>query len=82
MTLKQLWSIIRGRRTNFSCANASWTYYPDGDPMTHQLLDIVDELRNEAIFDPVRQKAADEIERLRAIVGELPQETAESGNGG
>lgn len=33
--------------------------------MTHHLLDIVDELRNEAIFDPVRQKAADEIIALR-----------------
>lgn len=33
MTLKQLWSIIRGRRTNFRFLNASWTYYPDGDPM-------------------------------------------------
>jgi hypothetical protein len=33
MNLKQLWSIIRGRRTNFSWMNASWTYYPDGDPL-------------------------------------------------
>lgn len=33
MTLKQLWSILRGRRTDFRWANASWTYYPDGDPM-------------------------------------------------
>jgi hypothetical protein len=33
MTIKQLWSIIRGRRTNFRFLNASWTYYPDGDPM-------------------------------------------------
>lgn len=33
MTFKQLWSIIRGRRTNFQCLNASWTYYPEGDPM-------------------------------------------------
>lgn len=33
MTLKQLWSIIRGRRTNFRCLNMSWTYYPEGDPL-------------------------------------------------
>lgn len=33
MTLRQLWSIIRGRRTNFKWMNASWTYYPDGDPL-------------------------------------------------
>ncbi len=34
MNLKQLWSIIRGRQTNFRCLNASWTYYPNGDPMS------------------------------------------------
>lgn len=33
MTLGQLWSIIRGRQTNFRWLNASWTYYPNGDPM-------------------------------------------------
>jgi hypothetical protein len=38
MTLKQLWSIFRGRRTNYSWANASWTYYPDGDPMGKTML--------------------------------------------
>ncbi|WP_441235615.1 hypothetical protein [Bradyrhizobium sp. 930_D9_N1_4] len=38
MNLKQLWSIIRGRRTNFSWMNASWTYYPDGDPLGKILL--------------------------------------------
>jgi hypothetical protein len=27
MNLKQLWSIIRGRRTNFSWMNASWGDY-------------------------------------------------------
>lgn len=36
MNLKQLWSIFRGRRTNFSWMNASWTYYPDGDPMSQR----------------------------------------------
>jgi hypothetical protein len=34
-------------------------------PVKAGRLNIVDELRNEAIFDPVRQMAADEIERLR-----------------
>lgn len=34
MTLSQLWSIFRGRQTNFRWANASWTYYPNGDPMS------------------------------------------------
>ena len=33
MNLKQLWQILRGRQTNFSWMHASWTYYPDGDPM-------------------------------------------------
>jgi hypothetical protein len=33
VNIKQLWSIFRGRQTNFSCLNASWTYYPDGDPI-------------------------------------------------
>lgn len=33
MTFKQLWSIIRGRRTNYRFLNISWTYYPGGDPM-------------------------------------------------
>ena len=33
MTIRQLWSILRGLRTDFSWMNASWTYYPDGDPM-------------------------------------------------
>lgn len=33
MNLKQLWSIIRGRQTNFRFLNISWTYYPGGDPM-------------------------------------------------
>lgn len=33
MNLKQLWSIIRGRQTNFRWMNASWTYYPNGDPV-------------------------------------------------
>lgn len=33
MKLKQLWSIIRGRRTNYRLFGISWTYYPDGDPM-------------------------------------------------
>lgn len=28
MTLKQFWSILRGRRTNFRCLNISWTYAP------------------------------------------------------
>ncbi len=36
--------------------------------------DIVDELRDEAIFDPVRQKAADEIMRLRKLLGRLLDE--------
>lgn len=35
MNLAQLWSILCGRQTNFSWANASWTYYPNGDPMGH-----------------------------------------------
>jgi len=33
VNFKQLWSIMRGRQTNFRWANASWTYYPNGDPM-------------------------------------------------
>lgn len=33
MNLKQLWSIIRGRQTNFRWMQASWTYYPNGDPV-------------------------------------------------
>lgn len=33
MTLKQLWSIICGRRTNYRLFGISWTYYPGGDPM-------------------------------------------------
>jgi len=33
MTLKQLWSILCGRQTNYRWLNASWTYYPNGDPM-------------------------------------------------
>lgn len=33
MTLKQLWSVIRGRRTNYRLFGISWTYYPDGDPL-------------------------------------------------
>ena len=37
--------------------------------------DVVQELRDEAIFDPVRQKAADEIDRLRA---ELEQQRYEN----
>jgi hypothetical protein len=28
MTVKQLWSIIRGRRTNYRFANISWTHNP------------------------------------------------------
>lgn len=28
MTIRQLWSIIRGRRTNFRFLNMSWTYDP------------------------------------------------------
>lgn len=32
MTFKELWSILRGRQTNFRWANASLTYYPKGDP--------------------------------------------------
>lgn len=33
MTLRQLWSIFRGRRTNYRLFGISWTYYPDGDPL-------------------------------------------------
>jgi hypothetical protein len=33
MTLKQLWSILRGGRTNYRLFGISWTYYPDGDPI-------------------------------------------------
>ncbi|HJU06470.1 MAG TPA: hypothetical protein VJ692_15085 [Nitrospiraceae bacterium] len=33
MNLKQLWSIIRGRQTNFRWMQASWTYYANGDPV-------------------------------------------------
>lgn len=32
------------------------------------VLDIVDELENEAVFDPVRRRAADEIKRLRRLL--------------
>jgi len=34
MNLKQIWSIVRGRQTNYRFLNASWTYYPNGDPMS------------------------------------------------
>lgn len=37
MNLKQLWSICRGQQTNFSWMNASWTYYPNGDPLERQM---------------------------------------------
>jgi hypothetical protein len=33
MNLKQIWSILQGRQTNFTWMRASYTYYPDGDPM-------------------------------------------------
>lgn len=33
MTIKKLWSIIQGRRTNYRLFGISWTYYPDGDPI-------------------------------------------------
>lgn len=47
MTLKQLWSMLRGHQTNYRCANMSWTYYPGGDPLGKgadrqmQLLDAI-----------------------------------------
>jgi len=33
MTLSQLLSVIRGKRTNYRLFGISWTYYPNGDPM-------------------------------------------------
>jgi len=41
MTVGQLWSIFRGRQTNFSWMNASWTYYPNGDPMSNVQQSVV-----------------------------------------
>lgn len=34
MTIKQPWSILRGRRTNFHFLNMSWTYSPEDNTMT------------------------------------------------
>ena len=50
MNIKQIWSILRGRRTNFSWMNASWTYYPDGDPISKPK-------RNEAMSDLISRDA-------------------------
>lgn len=33
MTPRNLWDMLSGRQTNYRWANASWTYYPTGDPM-------------------------------------------------
>jgi hypothetical protein len=40
MTIRQLWSIICGRTTNFRWANASWTYHPEGDPRSGQSVTV------------------------------------------
>jgi len=81
MTLKQLWSIVRGRQTGFRWANMSWTFYPDGDPMNKRephMSDIAERL-HQMMLRPGFQSREDQetlldgraaILALRVLLGE------------
>jgi hypothetical protein len=51
MNLRQLWSIIRGRRTNYRLFGISWTYYPDGDPLGKILMAKTQEQRGDGVAE-------------------------------
>ncbi|WP_291869734.1 hypothetical protein [Bradyrhizobium sp.] len=42
MTIAQLWSIIRGRRTNYRWANASWTSEERGRYIDRDQMNVLD----------------------------------------
>lgn len=81
MNLRQLWSIFRGRRINFSWMNASWTYDPPRrDDMSKNeaqfLLDRLEEYDPED-EDHVRDfhgHVAPAIARLRNALANKPDE--------